>query len=185
MVSIFQQVLSLVTSSPGNLAYHVVLAFSITGALQAALHLLKDQEFPQVRRMVLGLSLLLLSRLVLFGFAGLTVMGLADPHTLLPVIDRGMTALCIVIITWLWNFPESTLLADAASGLLVLLILTALLLTGIWWGSNNDNLYFNTSLADYGWEIFSLLILIFGGILISIRRPNGWGGWSRHPRARW
>ena len=65
MDPIFQQVSDLITNNPGNLIYHLVLAFSIMGALQAAIHLWRNDEFPQGRRMVIGLGLLLGTRLIL------------------------------------------------------------------------------------------------------------------------
>ncbi|MBU0511952.1 MAG: hypothetical protein KJ638_09665 [Chloroflexi bacterium] len=175
MGNIYQQVLTLLTTSPGNLAYHLVLAFSIAGAIQAASNLWRHSEFPQGRRMVIGLGLLLGTRLILFVGAGLAYQDLIDLHTLLPITDRAVSTLSLLLIIWLWAFPEPLRLADAASGLLGLLILAAFALNGVWWSTLSAGSAFNASLPDYGWETLALLLLVLGIIAIIIRRPNGWG----------
>lgn len=181
MGTIFQQILELITTNPGNLIYHVVLAFTILSALQAALNLWRNDQFPQGRRMIIGLGLLLGIRLILFLGAGLGLMGLVDPHTILPNLDRAVMAFSLIIILWLWIFPETLRMADAASSLLGLLILTVFMLIQVWWVSSNSVLppnspsSFNAAFVSIGWEILALSILTIGIILILIRRPNGWG----------
>ncbi len=175
MGNIYQQVLTLLTTSPGNLTYHLVLAFSVAGAIQAASNLWRNSEFPQGRRMVIGLGLLLGTRLILFVGAGLAYQDLIDLHTLLPIIDRAVSTLSLLLIIWLWAFPEPLRLADAASGLLGLLILAAFALNGVWWSTHSAGSAFNASLPDYGWETLALLLLMLGIIAIIARRPNGWG----------
>jgi len=181
MGTIYQQVLDLITTNPGNLIYHVVIAFTILGALQAALNLWRDDQFPQGRRMVIGLGLLLGIRLLLFLGAGLGLVGLIDPHIILPNLDRAVMAFSLIIILWLWIFPEPLRTADAASGLLGLLILTVFMLIQVWWVSNNTSATpnasstFNAMYASRGWEILALLVLAIGTLLLLIRRPNGWG----------
>jgi len=118
MGTTYQQVLDLITNSPGNLIYHVVIALSVFGALQAAVNLYRDDEFPQGRRMVFGLGLLMGTRLLLFLTAGLANLGLVDHHIILPNIDRAVMALSLVIIIWLWVLPEPLHFADTACGLL-------------------------------------------------------------------
>jgi signal transduction histidine kinase len=181
MGTIYQQVLDLITTNPGNLIYHIVLAFTIQGALQAALNLWRDDQFPQGRRMIIGLGLLLGIRLLLFLGAGLGLVGLIDSHTILPNLDRAVMAFSLTIILWLWIFPETFRIADAASSLLGLLILTIFMLIQVWWVSNNttvtpnNSANFNAAFVSVGWEILALLILIIGTFLLLFRRPNGWG----------
>ena len=175
MSGIYLQVLNLITTSPGNLVYHIVLAFSVAASLQAALNLWRDHEFPQGRRMAIGLGLLLGMQFIQFASAGLAYMDVVDPQVFLPVADRTVTALSLVIIIWLWTFPEPTRLADAATGLLTLLILAVFGLTWVWWGANHTDLYFNATAANPGWEVFALLLLLLGGFLLIVRSPNGWG----------
>jgi signal transduction histidine kinase len=175
MSALYLQVLELITTSPGNLVYHVVLAFSVAASLQAALNLWRDQEFPQGRRMAIGLGLLLGMQFIQFVSAGLAYMDVVNPQVFLPVADRTVTALSLIIIIWLWTFPEPTRLADAASGLLAFLILAIFGLTWVWWGANHTGFHFNDTAANLGWEVLALLLLVLGGFLLFVRSPNGWG----------
>jgi len=175
MSAIYQQVLELITTSSGNLVYHVVLAFSIAASLQAALNLWRDQEFPQGRRMAIGLGLLLGMQLILFVSAGLVYMGVSSPQVFLPIADRTVTTLSLIIIIWLWTFPEPARMADAATGLLVLLTLAIFGMTWVWWNANSTGQFFNNTPANIGWEILAIFLLVLGGFLLIVRSPNGWG----------
>lgn len=175
MGAFFNSTLSLLTGFPGNLIYHLILAFSAAGAFQAALNLWRSSGFPQGRRMVIGLGLLLVARLVLFAAAGLAGQQVADAHGLLPVVDRAITVLSLIVIIWLWAFPEPLPAADAASGLLALLTVTAAALSLVWWTGNNSAVYFNDTWLDLGWEVYSLALLTLGVILLLARQPNAWG----------
>ncbi len=115
MSNILQQILTVLSAFPGNLVYHLILASSVAGALQAALYLWRDSEFPQGRRMVVGLGFLLGIRFLLFLAAGLTTKGFVDPHTILPIFDRAATIYGLIIIIWLWAFPEPVSLVDITS----------------------------------------------------------------------
>ncbi len=111
----FGQIFTLLTAPPGNFIYHIVLAFSIAGALQGAIHHWRTSGFPQVRRTVIGLGILLGLQFVLFLVSGLAWQGLFDPGVALPPLDRAVSLLSLVWIAWLWAFPEPVRLADAAS----------------------------------------------------------------------
>ncbi len=174
MTQTIQQALSALTTFPGNLVYHLGLAFALAGALQAALTLWRDQEYPQGKRMVVGLSLLLTLRVVFFLLAGMIQQGMANPHVLLPVADRALNTLSIIILLWLWIFPEPSRLADAASGLLALLPLPVLALSAIWWFGHYSEVSFNATWVNTAWEIFALLLLLPGALYLTIRKPNSW-----------
>jgi signal transduction histidine kinase len=175
MGTFFKHIFDLITTSPGNLIFHVVVAFSIAGALQAAVGLWRDQEFPQGRRMVIGLGLLLGLRFGAFLLAGFVNLGLFNSDVLLPILDRAITASSLVLIIWLWAFPEPARKADAATVLLGLLIFVLFILNWAWRGTQTDNSAYNSTLASSGWEIFTLILLTIGNRLVVIRRPNGWG----------
>ena len=174
MGTTIQQILITLTTYPGNLIYHMALAFSIAGALQAALSFWQDSQFPQGRRMVIGLLALLGIRFVLFISAGLTQQGLANPHILLPILDRAATQLSLVIILWLWVFPEPVRVADAASGLLALITISASVFSFVWWADHYSTSTFNILWLDVGWELYALALIMLGIIFLIIRRPNGW-----------
>ncbi len=172
--SFFQQVISLLTVPPGNLVYHLVLAFSIAGALPGALNLWQRGGLKAGRRMVIGLGLLLLTQFLLIIGAGLAKFftGFA---AWLPILDRATNTLSLVILIWLWVYPQPSRRADAASLLLGLLILLLTILTGLWWPKQSANTFFNASPADLLWSGFSLFLAFSGGLLLIIRRPEGYG----------
>jgi heme/copper-type cytochrome/quinol oxidase subunit 4 len=51
----------------------------------------------------------------------------------LPILDRAVIAFSLVILIWIWVFPESSRRADTATLLLSLIILVLTIFTGIWW----------------------------------------------------
>ena len=173
-----EQILTTLTVFPGNLVYHLILAFSIAGAFQAALNLWRSSGFPQGRRMVIGLGVLLVVRLILFVGAGLAGKAVADPHSLLPILDRTITTLSLILIIWLWAFPEPLRSADIATGLLTLLTITASVFSFVWWSGNNTGQNFNQTWLDLGWEVYALVLLVMGIILLLTRQPNAWGAGS-------
>jgi hypothetical protein len=172
--SLFQQVITLLTTPPGNLVYHLVLAFSIAGALPGALNLWQRGAHVIGKRMVIGLALLLLAQLILIFDAALTQF-FPIISDWLPILDRAVTAFSLVILIWIWVFPEPSRRADTATLLLSLLILVLTIFTGIWWLNQPSKTFFNGSLADLFWTGFSLVFALAGGILLLIRKPNGYG----------
>jgi hypothetical protein len=73
MDSLLTQTFTLLTNPPGNLIYHLVLVFSVAGALQSAFNHWRSSEFPQARRALMGLTILLVAQLTLFAFSGLAI----------------------------------------------------------------------------------------------------------------
>jgi hypothetical protein len=180
MGAFLEQLLTLLTTPPGNLMYHTVLAFSIFGALQSSINHWRSSSFPQGSRMIIGLALLLLGQFALFAVAGLAWQDLANAARFIPPLDRAIALLSIVLLIWLWTFPESGRLADAAA-LLVGLLIAALAMVGtIWWFSQGISdqgagLYFNQSWVDLAGETLALILLLSGVVVLLLRRPNGWG----------
>ena len=167
------QILTLLTTLPGNLTYHIVLVFSIAGALLGAIHALRSSNFPQERRTVIGLGILLGLQLVPFVFTVLNLQGLLNSQTLLPPIDRAVTLLSLVWIIWLWAFPEPVRMADAATLLLNLLAIVVLGLTLVFWLQRPSS-SFNSSGFETGWQAFSIAVALLGILALIIRKPNGW-----------
>ena len=168
------QIFTLLTTPPGNLIYHIVLVFSIAGALQGAIHLLRSSEFPQAKRTVVGLCIMLGLQLVQFIVSGLVWQGVLNAQTILPPLDRLVTLLTLIWIVWLWAFPEPLRLADAATLLLNLLAITAFGLTLAFWAQNPARA-FNKSVFEIAWQAFSLAVILLGILWLVLRRPNGWG----------
>ncbi len=170
----FDPIFHILVTAPGNLVYHIVVVFSIAGSLQGAIHLLRSTGFPQARRTVFGLTILLLLQVLMFVISGLGWQGLVNAETLLPPFDRAISLLALVWIAWLWAFPEPVRLADAGALLLNLLALTFFGLTLAFWSSQAGT-EFNQSAFELGWQGFSVAAALLGIVVLVIRRPNGWG----------
>jgi signal transduction histidine kinase len=167
------QVLTFLTTLPGNTIYHIVLVFSIAGALLEALQSLQSSNFPQERRTVIGLSIMLGLQLVLFILSGLSSKGLLNSQAVFPPLDRAVTLLTIIWIAWLWAFPEPARLPDVATLLLNLLGIAAFGLTLALWAQSPSN-SFNLSVYETGWQVFSIMIILLGILGLVLRKPNGW-----------
>jgi signal transduction histidine kinase len=125
--------------------------------------------------MVIGLSLLLVIRLVLFVLAGLAWQGLINEHLLIPPLDRAATLFGLILILWMWGFPEPLRWGDAATWLLALLAATGLTLNLVWWTGQGNAQNYNGSWPDFVGEIACIVVILAGGLVLAVRKPNGWG----------
>jgi signal transduction histidine kinase len=177
MSAFITQILNQLTTPPGNLIYYIVLAFSIASALQSSFNHWRSSEFPQARRAMLGLGMLLLAQIFLFVFSGLGWQAIIDPNASLPPIDRAFVIFGIIWITWLWAFPEPSRAADAAAVLLSLLVATAAGLSLLTWPPQAAFTTYNQTFDDRLWQIASLILIAIGLLILFIRRPDGmWNG---------
>ncbi|MGA2489507.1 MAG: HAMP domain-containing sensor histidine kinase [Anaerolineales bacterium] len=167
------QILTFLTTPPGNLIYHIVLVFSIAGALFGAVHSLLSNNSPHERRTVIGLGIMLGLQLVLFAMSGLTRQGWLTSQKVFPPLDRAVTLLTLVWISWLWAFPEPSHMADVATLLLNLLGITVFGLTLAFWAQKPTS-SFNLSRYETGWQIFSLAVILLGILGLVLRKPKGW-----------
>ena len=174
MDTMLEQVLILLNSETGSLAYHLVLAFSIIGALALTQGQWEDSHSPRTKRNLTGLSLLLGMQLLLFVAAGLAWQAVIPGEMLLPPLDRAVTLISLVLIVWLWAFPLPSSSADMGTLLLVLLILTGSVFSTLWWSGQAEGVLFNGSLPDILMQVGSLLVLFMGSLVLVLRRPPGW-----------
>jgi signal transduction histidine kinase len=177
MDALLNQIFSFLTGQPGNVFYHYALVLSIGIALYSAFNNWRSSEFPQAKRTMLGLALLLLAQFLMFGFSALGWEGLISPTASLPPLDRAFTLLSIVIIIWLWAFPEPSRIADWATLLLILLITVATVLSLLTWEPLSSVTTYNLTLDELLWQAASLAFLALGALVMLLRRPNGfWSG---------
>lgn len=170
-------ILTQLTVPPGDLIYYIVLVFVIASALQSAFNHWRASEFPQTRRALIGLGILLGAQILMFLFSGLGWQQILDPKTILPPMDRAFIMFGIIWITWLYAFPEPNRAADAIVTILSLFVLTALGLSLLSWQPQIAVSSYNQTIDDWLWQIGSLLLALMGIIVLFIRKPDGmWYG---------
>jgi signal transduction histidine kinase len=169
------QIFSFLTTPEGSLIYHLILVFSIGSALQSAYTHWRSSEFPQSRRTMFGLAMLLTAQIGLFVVSALGTQGILNLPLFLPPIDRAVTLFSIVWMLWLWAFPEPSRAADAANWLLTLLVAAGLGLSLAVYSAESFFQSYNLTTYDNMWQIASLGLTVLGLIVLLIRRPNGWG----------
>jgi len=177
MTWLTDQILALLASDAGSLAYHVVLAFSIAAALQISFTQTTRLSSSLNRRALFGLGLLLLFQLSLFILSGLVWQGLVDGRIWLPLFDRSITLLSLVVIVWLWCFPRPEPATDAASVMLVFIALVGSIFGSLWWIRINQisAVAVNGAIIDIYLQAASLSVICLGLLLLLARRPAGWG----------
>ena len=175
MTPFLNLILNWLTMPPGNLIYHLVLAFSIAGALQGAVQLWQTSQFPQAKRAILGLGILLALQALLFVVSGFMERGSPNQVNILPPLDRAVTLISLTWIAWLWAFPEPMRSADAATLLLNLLTVAFLGLTLASWLQADPAASLNHTTLDIIWQALSLAFVLLGIMALVVRRPNRWG----------
>lgn len=159
---------------PGSLLYHLVLAFSVVGALIGAYIEWRRTEFPQARRMVVGLGFLLTLAFAQYVLGLLSFQVRIIPEAVLPPLDRAFLAISLALIIWLWAFPEPAGRGDASIGLVVLLSTLGLVFNVALRLSSGATGAFNSSYENLAWEIFTLGLAAIGGAILVRRKPSGW-----------
>jgi len=175
MILFVDKIFSLLTIPPGNLAYHLVVVFAIAAALQAGARFWPHKDLQFGRRLVGGLFLLLGLQFVSFLGAAVAWLGVVESHTLLPPLDRLIYIFSLLLIVWMWLFPESKRSGDIAILLLALFVVTGFALSLVWWSGQESVMTFNGTWPDQAGHIFSILLLIGTLAALVLTRPTGWG----------
>ena len=169
------QIFSVLTEPAGSLIYHLILVFSIAGALQSAFVHWRSSEFPQARRTMFGLGILLIAQIGLFLVSGIGMQGFINLPLFLPPLDRAVTLFSLLWLIWLWAFPEPSRPADAGTWLLSLLVISALGLSLAAYSTQVSFSSYNLTTSDSYWQLASMGFSLLGLFLLAVRRPNGWG----------
>jgi hypothetical protein len=170
----FQQIFTLLNTNTGSLAYHLVLSFTIIGALLVAIYHSRPADASGSRRLVLGLSLLLALQMVLFLAAALAWTGFLDSLRILPFLDRAVILLSLLIVVWLWAFPERNRSTDTAMILIGLILLTVISLGIVWYINLGNQVTLQETPLEQFADLIAIGLLITGILLLAVRRPAGW-----------
>lgn len=175
MDNIALQIFTILTTPPGNLIYHLVVAFCVASAFQGALVFWRTPQRQFARRMTLGLALILIAQILSFFSSGLSWQGFITPDTFLPVVDRAVVVFCLIWVIWLWAFPERITWVDTLAGAFSVLVLIALALSLSTWLKIKPGTTFNNSSLDTIWELSALAFVLTGSLILILKRPSNWG----------
>jgi signal transduction histidine kinase len=175
MGNILAEISSLITTAPGNLTYYLVVAFSIVGS--CALLIYRQNQSPSVesRRAFIALAVIIALWVGLFILAGLSWQGLIDERLVMPPLDRGVTLLSVLLIAWMWVFPRPARFADAATGLLAVLVVAFYVFTMVWWAGQGGASYYDGTWADLVAQYASIAMLAVACVLLFLGKPNSYG----------
>ncbi|WP_322507611.1 ATP-binding protein [Anaerolinea sp.] len=175
MNTLFQSLLGLLIAPPGNLIYHLVLAFVVFATLQVALIARRSHSPEGSGRLLLGLNLLLVGQLGLFIASGLAWQGVISSTLLLPVLDRVVLFWSVVWLGWLWLYPTHSRVGDILAGVLNLVAIFLFLLFYTTWQQEGSGVPFNGSWQD--WSITLVILILLAAITTGLffRREGNWG----------
>ncbi|WP_299028383.1 histidine kinase dimerization/phospho-acceptor domain-containing protein [uncultured Thermanaerothrix sp.] len=160
-----EQLLSSVVSPPGNLLFHLVLAFSVLFALQNVILWPLDPS-PSIRRtLYLGLTIALAGQLFLFISAGLTWQNLLVPSFFIPALERMVLSLTLFWVGRLWLFPAPNARIDRLSLVFTLLIPLLFLVELLYTPTTGIDLGYNATLFDQLWTV---IIIAFSSMALVI-----------------
>ena len=174
MTTFLQEFISLLTQQPGNLIYYIVLAFSVAATLPTAWTFARAFEHPYAGRVLLGLIPVLFVLLVSFLIGSLSWQGIMADHNLLPALDRGVTLFSLVLIIWLWAYPEPVRFADMATLLLILAIISLTAVNIAWWSYQSNPAPYNSVPAERISQVIALICIVMGILQLILRRPQAW-----------
>ena len=173
-MEIFKQALALVIAPPGSWAYHFIIIFTLTIAAALAL----GGPSGEVRRRLLSVSAsLLFLRLLVLVFE-LLPPSILDVQFIFPPLDRAVGTLTILLLIWIFAFPETSPLADGVLTFLSIVTLAGLGVAGWqWWelSSAGRAMDYNGTQAETIWEGIKITLLLLGGGLLLLRRKDNWG----------
>ncbi|MCD6425622.1 MAG: hypothetical protein J7L35_08940 [Anaerolineales bacterium] len=162
-------------TNPANLPL-AFLGYSLLIILVCATTLVKvfrtwqKGRFTQGVRMIQIVLGLVLLRLVLFVITYFSWKATPQFSNTLLILDQAASLVGIILIVWLWNFPEPSKEIDAAALLSISLIV--LLVAGQIFIMPSLMEGFTGSMSF--WQGLSIMALVIGTGLILIRKPNLW-----------
>jgi hypothetical protein len=174
MALFFQQVFLILNTPLGSLVYNLVLSFSIVAAILIAIFYGENRENTVSRRVMFGLSMLLVARLGLFIVAGLAWQKMVSAEFLLPALSRAVDLLSLLIILWLWVFPLPSRLGDLAVGILSLIVIILISLFLLGPTNKIPDQPINGSQFDQVLQLAAVIIAASGCLMLIFQRPNSW-----------
>ena len=152
------------------LGYSLLIILICAAAMVKIFILWRRGRFTQGYRMLQGLLGLFILRLVVFLITYISWR--ADPQfsTALLILDQAASLVGILLISWMWNFPERSRIIDVVVLALTTLITALVALQLSLFPTLLDSIFGSTSF----WQGLSITLAVIGCGLALIRKPNFW-----------
>lgn len=174
MNSFFEMTFTLLTTPPGNYIYYIILAVFTAATLQAV-YLTRRARLDEARvKIMIGMFIVLLIQILSLSSSFLAWAGVGDPRQFLPPVDRAALLLMVMVIFWVWAYPEHSRLVDgifAAVGVVILFFLAGNLFNQ---SAVPPEMAYNGSLWDWVWQVLTLITALIAMIVLINRRPENW-----------
>jgi len=172
----FSAIFNILTSSPGSLVYHLVinLALSLTIGM-AVVRLRQEKAGQEIRRVLIGLAILLTLQIVLFAIDLILTPSIFNISMTFALIERVTSALTLAWLFWIFiNYKKQVLL----TGVIIVVSLSIIFLGTV--SISISNLQETVSPIDDVlllrlWQGTALLLSLIGLSLVLINRPPQWG----------
>lgn len=152
------------------LGYSLLIILICAAALVKIFILWRRGRFTQGYRMLQGLLGLFILRLVVFLITYISWR--TDPQfsTVLLTLDQAASLVGILLISWMWNFPERSRGIDLALLAVTALTLVLVALQLSLFPALLDGIFGSTSF----WQGVSITLVVIGCGLALLRKPNFW-----------
>ncbi|MFN2144253.1 MAG: histidine kinase dimerization/phospho-acceptor domain-containing protein, partial [Anaerolineales bacterium] len=165
------QITTLLVQPSGSMVYHLVIAFIFISVLQPAMSFLTlDEDENKRKRLLTGVTLLIASRLLIFAFSLAAIMQNNFLSNSLGVIELIILAFDVVIVIWLFAYPDENKQGDIGLTIFSLLILLGGMVSAIFWGLRGDHGALNQSLTGTLWQAVTIAILIIGILALNAEK---------------
>lgn len=157
---LLKQAASILLTTEGTLAYHLVVITTLGLALVMGRALKSGSRAREFTTWDLALLGVLFLRIALIGYTGLIWMGDLNSTIVLPALDRFVDISSLLLLTWGLYHPGESQRWDLA--LLVGLALAAVgLLATVLFTPNGITPYFNRTVADALWSLLGFIFCLF------------------------
>lgn len=171
---IINQLSLLLTTPPGNVTYYLVVGFSLAWTLQTAIARYSMRHSKHSQRLVWGLAVMLVMRLFLF-LAIIIAEIINTPLDFLPPADRAVSVLSLIMIAWMWAFPEQSRSADGSGFIIFASVAVFFFINLAGWSGHDPAVFFNATLLGPLWEVMAIAVSAGGVILLFSRKTQNWG----------
>ena len=170
MANIFNQISNLLVQPEGSMVYHLVIAFVFISVLQPILSFIPREDADRQKRLLIGVILLIVSRVVVFTIALLSILNTANLTNALGPVELAINALDITIMIWLFAFQKEQKTGDIGLAIFGLLLVAAGMITTIFWSINDVPDMFNQSPVAIGRHIITLVAVIIGLVTLFLSK---------------